>query len=84
VITTRGPDTPPSLVDRVSVVFADSPADIAEGIILLGSDEAVRRLICKNAGRLGVMFDWDGIVKQHLTVYRNLLYHQTETSGTNH
>ncbi|OGM64510.1 hypothetical protein A3A52_02930 [Candidatus Woesebacteria bacterium RIFCSPLOWO2_01_FULL_39_14] len=61
------------LTDKVNVLIADTPADLAERTIMLLKDERLSEIIGE-AGRKHVQknFDWESIVKLHDPIYREL------------
>ena len=61
------------LTDKVNVLIADTPEEIAERTIMLLKDERLSEIIGE-AGRKHVQknFDWESIVKLHDPVYREL------------
>ena len=61
------------LTDKVNVLIADTPADLAERTIMLLKDERLSEIIGE-AGRKHVQknFDWESIVKLNDPIYREL------------
>lgn len=73
VITTRGPDTPVDLVNGTNIMFADSAAKIAEGIMRLRVETGLRNTISENARALAGRFGWETIATEHVALYREIL-----------
>jgi len=73
VITTRGPDTPEELKDGVNVLFANSEGEIADRMVALANDPAMRSSVSAHSLLAARRFRWECISEEHLRLYRSAL-----------